>query len=472
MRRLALPHVAVALFAAGCLSKPKPASVAHPPPPAVAVSATGTPSAGALLAAHIDIVARHASRVSVQYGPTDKYGKETHELPVPTSGSVSTTLIGLEPDAVTHFRVVATGANGTTASTPDSTVATKPLEAGVPRSFPVALDRSNSGGFVLFAMNSKVFDFGLGAIVDRTGRLVWCRPDTHGQFDFEPLANGHFIHHRLENGTFEEIDLDGTVLHEWRDTTAQFGMDGHDFAMLPNGHALMFVLEPHAVDTRRVFPGGVEHSKRTDDEISEVRPDGAVAWRWSTFSYVSEAEITDDPGDPLDPKDYQVTHLNTIEPLPDDALMLSLRNMSSLVKVDRKTGAILWRLGGKRSDFRFVGDPLGGFFRQHDARRLPNGNILLFDNGNLHDPPESRAVEYRLDERAKTAELVWQYRRSPPVFARIGGSSRRLPNGNTIISYGPKGLVVEVDASSNPVWEIYTPLFGVYRATAAETLVR
>jgi hypothetical protein len=327
-------------------------------------------------------------------------------------------------------------------------------------------------GFVLLAMNHQQAPLGLAAIVDRKGVLVWHRVGGTGQYDFERLPNGHFIQHKFDLGSFEEIELDGTVVHSWRDPQAPFGTDGHDFAMLPNGHALVFSPEPHSVDTRGVFPGGVEHAQRMDDVLCDVAPDGTVAWRWSTFSSVAENEITEDPGERLDPKDYESVHLNTVEPLPGGAVMLSFRNTSTVVKVDRKSGEIVWRLGGKRSDFRFVNDPLGGFARQHDVRRLPNGNILLFDNGNLHQPPESRVVEYRLDERAKTAELVWQYRRSPALFARISGSARRLSNGNTLISYGPRSVVIEVDSAANAVWEMRTPRFGVYRATAVATLGR
>jgi hypothetical protein len=158
-----------------------------------------------------------------------------------------------------------------------------------------------------------------------------------------------------------------------------------------------------------------------------------------------------------------------MEPAPDGTLMLSFRNTSTVAKVDRKTGEILWRLGGKRSDFRIEGDPLDGFSRQHDARLVGPDHVLLFDNGNLHTPPESRAAEYRLDLTSKTATLVWQYRRSPPLFARIAGSVQRLPSGHTLIAWGPRGVVSEVDAAGRTIWEATTPGFGVYRARAMAT---
>jgi hypothetical protein len=57
----------------------------------------------------------------------------------------------------------------------------------------------------------------------------------------------------------------------------------------------------------------------------------------------------------------------------------------------------MWRFGGKRNQFTYVNDPLGGPSYQHDIRVLPNGNITLMDNGNFHTPSLSRAVEYHFD---------------------------------------------------------------------------
>jgi hypothetical protein len=78
---------------------------------------------------------------------------------------------------------------------------------------------------------------------------------------------------------------------------------------------------------------------------------------------------------------------------------------------------------------------------------------LLFDNGNYHTPPESRAVEYSLDTLAMTATLVWEYRHSPPVYAPFVGSVQRFQNGHTLIGYGAAGIMTEVSADGVVVWE-------------------
>ncbi len=74
----------------------------------------------------------------------------------------------------------------------------------------------------------------------------------------------------------------------------------------------------------------------------------------------------------------------------------------------------------------------------HDFRLLENGNYTIFDNGNDRDPAYSRAVEYQLDEANKTIEMVWEYDADKTIFGSSGGSTRRLPSGNTLLGYGGK----------------------------------
>jgi hypothetical protein len=80
---------------------------------------------------------------------------------------------------------------------------------------------------------------------------------------------------------------------------------------------------------------------------------------------------------------------------------------------------------------------------QHDARRLPDGSLSVFDNGNRHSTRESRGAVYTLDESSMTATLTQELRADPPVFSGIMGSNRQAPNGNQLVSYGGTGLMVE-----------------------------
>ena len=84
---------------------------------------------------------------------------------------------------------------------------------------------------------------------------------------------------------------------------------------------------------------------------------------------------------------------------------------------------------------------------QHAIRRLPNGDVTLFDNGDFRYPALSRGVEYVLDEQAKRATLLWQFRKTPDIYASAMGYVQRLPGGNSIIGWG----------ATNPTFTEVTP---------------
>jgi outer membrane protein assembly factor BamB len=166
------------------------------------------------------------------------------------------------------------------------------------------------------------------------------------------------------------------------------------------------------------------------------------------------------------------THANAIDVMADGSYLISLRNLSQILKIDSTTGDILWRLGGEDGQFTFVNDSLNGFSCQHAARELPNGDIILFDDGDGHSPPQSRAVEYALDTTAMTATLVWSAEDNPPIFAAYMGNAERLPNGNTLIAYGEALHIQEVNASGDVLWDVVDPNqdFGFFRAFRVPTL--
>ena len=130
-----------------------------------------------------------------------------------------------------------------------------------------------------------------------------------------------------------------------------------------------------------------------------------------------------------------------------------MRDLGAVRKIDANTGATLWQLGGLHSDFTFIGDPLDGFSAQHSVRVTANGNILVYDNGTRHSPSETRAVEYALDLDRKTATLVWEYRHGSPIYTPYMGSVQRLVSGNTQVGFSTAGVVDEVDANGNLLWE-------------------
>ena len=147
-------------------------------------------------------------------------------------------------------------------------------------------------------------------------------------------------------------------------------------------------------------------------------------------------------------------HGNAIEVDFDGNLLISSRHMDEITKIDRQTGALIWRWGGKHNQFTFLDDSVA-FSHQHAIRRLPDGHYTLFDNGNYHDPQFSRASEYELDQVNLTARLVWEHRRTPDEYGFAMGYAERHEDGSTLVGYGfGKPDAVEVNARGEEVMTV------------------
>src|SRR6185436_9654901 len=134
-------------------------------------------------------------------------------------------------------------------------------------------------------------------------------------------------------------------------------------------------------------------------------------------------------------------HPNSIELDTDGNFLLSSRHLCELSKINRETGNFIWRMNGENNQFTFINDYLPNHFTyQHDFRRISNGNITIYNNGNFQSPLRSSAREYQVDEVNKVATLIWYYEHPDVggfgVFGPSSGSVQRLPNGNTLINWG------------------------------------
>ena len=250
-------------------------------------------------------------------------------------------------------------------------------------------------------------------------------------------------------------------------TTLGYTGDNHDMKLLPNGHALVFGTEVRTIDMSALVPGGKTAASVTGDIIQEIDAKKRLVFEWHTFDHIP---ITDSFYD-LTQQTIDYAHINavSIDPI-DNNLLASLRTTSEIVKINRQTGEVMWRLGGKKNEFTFIGEheENAPYYTvgQHDIHRLANGNLLYFDNGNISgggitpsDRTYSRGVEYQLDEVNKVAILVWEFRHTPDISAPCTGSVKRFPNGNTLIGWGcaiPTSgtIVTEVSLTGSVVFEM------------------
>jgi hypothetical protein len=305
-------------------------------------------------------------------------------------------------------------------------------------------------------------------ILNNDGSVVKYKRTDQPALDFKVQPNGELSYAdiiTLANGYFAVrwIVVDTTLTPT---DTIQCGngytADTHDFLLLPNGHALVFASDPEPVDMSQVVPGGDPSAVVIGAAIQELDASKNVVFQWRSWDYLP---ITDSYAS-LNTSTVDLIHGNALEVDENGNVLFSMRSLSSIIKIDRQTGNIDWILGGKQNQFTFLNEHESNspnyFSFQHDIRELPNGDITLFDNGNQHTPPYSRAAEYKLDEQSRTADLVWEYRHTPDIYNFAMGSVQRLSNGNTLIGWGfasstGSPAVTEVRPDTSIALELYLP---------------
>jgi len=207
--------------------------------------------------------------------------------------------------------------------------------------------------------------------------------------------------------------------------------DLHDFLMTPDGYVFLMIADEQTVDMSKEVRGGKKNADVTGLVIQQLDPHNNVIFQWRSWDHFAYSESTSS----LTSDQIDLIHGNGLALTGDGNLLLSCRNLSSITKIDLQTGAIMWRFGGVKSDFKLVND--GGFHYQHDIAVLSNGDLTMFDNhGTDQSPATSRALQYQLDEVNQTATLVWSYIHNPPVFTDFMGNVQHMANGNTFIGWG------------------------------------
>ncbi|WP_223279690.1 aryl-sulfate sulfotransferase [Streptomyces sp. SDr-06] len=332
----------------------------------------------------------------------------------------------------------------------------------------IALDpQAVCPGFTLYAPltgGGEVYLVDLHGEAVHTWRMPY-RPGRHARI----LGNGNLAYngvlpgekalfamwHKYRGGVMLEAAPDGTVLREHRDPYQH-----HDAHHLGDGRILYTALEPLRGAEAAAVRGGVAGSEADGttvwaDTIKEVGPDGTELWSWSAAEHLDRADY------PLHP-DYGREHwplINSVTPLADGNVLASLRSVSAVVVIGRDTGEVLWRT-----------EP-GTVSQQHHPSELPDGNLLVFDNGVYrpgHDVPYSRLVEL---DRASGA-VVWEYHdpARESFFAPFMGAAQRLPNGNTLVTDSPAGRLFEVTREGYLCWEFVVPQFGGYEESEVRRL--
>jgi hypothetical protein len=282
-------------------------------------------------------------------------------------------------------------------------------------------------------------------IVDNSGQAIWENPLAD-----RVTTNFRVQHYRespvltwwegqieLGHGVGEYVIADASY-RTVRRIQASRGLRGdlHEFVITPRGTALLTSYVVTKADLSSV--GGSPAGSVQDAIFQEIDlATGELLLEWHSLEHIpleeSYAAVT---------ADWDFFHINSVDLDSDGNLLVSSRSTHTIYKIDQ-AGAIVWRLGGKHSDFSMAAG--SDFAWQHDVRRQPDGTLTVFDNGATPAVEHlSRALILDTDEQAMKASLVSQYTH-PRILSGSQGSVQLMPNGNVFVGWGEAPHVSEFD---------------------------
>ena len=311
--------------------------------------------------------------------------------------------------------------------------------------------------YFLAPFNPATNTGGYLVIMDSAGEPVYYQPVT-AALDFKRQSNGNLTYFDFQDGLFYEIDSTYSIVNEYSAGNG-YPTDGHELLLLENGHALLMIYDSQPVDMSEVVEGGQPDATVIGLILQEIDTQDNVVFEWRSWDhfFITDTQVS------LTTPVIDYVHGNAIEVDDDGNWLVSSRHLSEITKIDRQTGDVMWRLGGNRNEFTFTNEPAPYFDFQHDVRRLPSGNLSIFDNRTNQMPSFSRAIEFSLDENVLTATRVSELRTTPDTYSFAMGNAQRLPDGGTVIGWGTAGRVTELDTSGTPVFDLSLALWN-YRA--------
>ena len=350
-------------------------------------------------------------------------------------------------------------------------------------------------GYTMISRNGNAY------LLDTAGQVLhtW----NHGSNTKHPgylQDNGDWI---LVRRGIKRYNWDGDIVWEYSNSEAH-----HDVAVMPNGHVLLliwgFKTQAEAIAAGRnpaMLDGDLKPMM-----LHEINPNGEVVWEWHVWDHLIQDfdplqdnfGVVEDHPELVDINYMRNSgddwlHGNAIDYNPElDQIMLLPRFINEIWIIDHSTtsaeaaghtggnagkgGDILYRWGNPEA-YGKSGPQLN--FGGHDAQwikpGLPGaGNIIFFNNGG--DDYGQIGNYSTVDEFAPPlngfnydmmpngiygpSTLVWQYQQTPPenFFSSFISGAHRLPNGNTFIDEGDKGLVIEVTSQGEVVWQYQNPI--------------
>jgi hypothetical protein len=235
-----------------------------------------------------------------------------------------------------------------------------------------------------------------------------------------------------------------------------FTSDVHEFLLTPQNRALL--LSTKAVPMDLTPYGGPQNGYVQDFAIQEIDLEtNKLLFFWSALQNVPLTDSYEPASSASSTGNiWDAYHFNSLG-LTDDEndILVSGRNTWTIYRIHKPTKSIVWRLGGKQSNFCIESD--AQFSWQHDARLLPNDVISLFDDNCCEsstippDTPPAHGLLLQLDLDTKQATLKRAYYHDPNLQVASQGNMQSLKNGNKFIGWGQSQYYAEYAKGGNTV---------------------
>jgi Arylsulfotransferase (ASST) len=304
-------------------------------------------------------------------------------------------------------------------------------------------------------------------IMDTAGDLVWFSPDTNRQdskMDFQrQILNGKPVLTWFEGrvvaggyglGVAKIADTSYQITHTLHAHNGQ-QVDEHEFNISPQGTALISAFNKQPYDLSKL--GGPKKGWLLSGIAQEIDiATGELLFEWDSLDHVGfdETNLPVEGGHGTKSMPYDYFHINTIEDAGDGDLLIGARNTWCMYKVSRKTGEIVWRLGGKKTDFTMA--PGSQFYWQHDTRLHDRTTLTVFDDGYDGVLPknekQSRALILNVDYDKLLVTLRKEFiHPGTLILSKAMGNAQMLPGGGMFVGWGTNPYFSEFDAKGKLV---------------------
>ena len=186
-------------------------------------------------------------------------------------------------------------------------------------------------------------------IADDSGNIIKYKKFDSPQSNFRVLPNGELV--TSQNGSHIILDTTLAPIDTFKCGNG-YTADPHDFLLLPNGHAILFATDLQQVDMSQIVAGGNPNAIVIGAVVQELDDSKNVVFQWRSFDYIPITDSYEDLTKPF----IQYVHGNALAIDNDGNILFSLRFCSSIVKINRQTGDVMWIMGGKENQFTFINE--------------------------------------------------------------------------------------------------------------------